>query len=88
MPLQMDAMLQRVHDPNLKTTLALGIGLHHAGLVEGDRKLVEELFVNQKIQVLQIMHTSLLYSLNAWPVGVAIVMFGLYVSVPCVFVWD
>ena len=57
-PLQMEAMLQRVHDTNLKSTLALGIGLHHAGLVEGDRKLVEELFVNQKIQVLQTKHTT------------------------------
>jgi activating signal cointegrator complex subunit 3 len=32
-------------------TLAFGIGMHHAGLVERDRKTVEELFVNQKIQV-------------------------------------
>ena len=31
--------------------LPFGIGLHHAGLKEKDRKLVEELFVNQKIQV-------------------------------------
>ena len=28
------------------------IGMHHAGLVEKDRQVVEELFVNQKIQVL------------------------------------
>ena len=40
-----------VRDPNLRLTLAFGIGIHHAGLVEYDRKLVEGLFVNQKIQV-------------------------------------
>ena len=33
-------------------TLAFGVGIHHAGLVERDRKTVEELYVNIKIQVL------------------------------------
>uniref|UniRef100_A0A667ZUV8 Activating signal cointegrator 1 complex subunit 3 n=1 Tax=Myripristis murdjan TaxID=586833 RepID=A0A667ZUV8_9TELE len=33
-------------DSNLKLTLAFGIGMHHAGLHERDRKTVEELFVN------------------------------------------
>ena len=40
-----------IKDQNLRLTLAFGIGMHHAGLVERDRKTVEELFVNQKIQV-------------------------------------
>jgi activating signal cointegrator complex subunit 3 len=40
-----------VKDQHLRLTLAFGIGMHHAGLVERDRKTVEELFVNQKIQV-------------------------------------
>ncbi len=47
----MDKLVQSVSDPNLRHTLAFGIGLHHAGLQERDRKIVEELFVNQKIQV-------------------------------------
>lgn len=38
-------------DASLKHTLQFGIGLHHAGLDERDRKLVERLFVEQKIQV-------------------------------------
>ena len=38
-------------DNNLKLTLSFGIALHHAGLHERDRKIAEELFVNQKIQV-------------------------------------
>lgn len=40
-----------MRDSNLKLTLAFGIGMHHAGLHERDRKTVEELFVNCKIQV-------------------------------------
>ena len=40
-----------IKDQHLRLTLAFGIGMHHAGLVERDRKAVEELFVNQKIQV-------------------------------------
>ena len=47
----METVLQGVLDNNLRFTLAFGIGLHHAGLHEKDRKTVEELFVNQKIQV-------------------------------------
>lgn len=51
LPFQMDNLLSGVHDANLKLSLAFGIGLHHAGLHHQDRKMVEELFVNQKIQV-------------------------------------
>ena len=47
----MENLLQEILDKNLQFTLAFGIGLHHAGLLEKDRKTVEELFVNQKIQV-------------------------------------
>ena len=47
----MENLLQEILDKNLRFTLAFGIGLHHAGLHEKDRKTVEELFVNQKIQV-------------------------------------
>ncbi len=48
---QLDSLLDGVTDTNLKFTLAFGVGIHHAGLKENDRKCVEELFVNQKIQV-------------------------------------
>jgi hypothetical protein len=40
----------------LKHSLLFGIGVHHAGLNERDRDLVEELFVNQKIQVRHATH--------------------------------
>ncbi|GAB0096726.1 activating signal cointegrator 1 complex subunit 3 [Sergentomyia squamirostris] len=49
---EMEQILANIHDSNLKLTLAFGIGLHHAGLQEKDRKTCEELFLNRKIQVL------------------------------------
>uniref|UniRef100_A0A9J7XKW9 Activating signal cointegrator 1 complex subunit 3 n=1 Tax=Cyprinus carpio carpio TaxID=630221 RepID=A0A9J7XKW9_CYPCA len=50
-------------ESNLKLTLAFGIGMHHAGLHERDRKTVEELFVNCKIQVL-IATSTLAWGVN------------------------
>ncbi|CAL2273595.1 unnamed protein product [Prunus armeniaca] len=35
---------------NLRHTLQFGIGLHHVGLNDKDRSMVEELFANNKIQ--------------------------------------
>ena len=49
--LQIENVISGIRDSNLKLMLAFGIGIHHAGLVERDRKTVEELFVNQRIQV-------------------------------------
>ena len=49
---KLENLSSTVKDQNLRLTLAFGIGMHHAGLIERDRKVVEELFVNQKIQVL------------------------------------
>jgi activating signal cointegrator complex subunit 3 len=45
-------VLSQVTDQNLRHTLQFGIGLHHAGLNDKDRSLVEELFANNKIQVI------------------------------------
>ena len=41
-----------MRDPNLKHMLNFGIGMHHAGLNPMDRKVVEELYLEKKIQVL------------------------------------
>eukprot|EP00049_Salpingoeca_infusionum_P026339 m.25168 g.25168 ORF g.25168 m.25168 type:complete len:2051 (-) comp8684_c0_seq1:141-6293(-) len=49
---ELKAILTRIRDPHLRHTLEFGIGMHHAGLVEADRKLVETLFLTHKIQVL------------------------------------
>ena len=52
----MENIIGTIRDSNLKLTLAFGIGMHHAGLHERDRKTVEELFVNCKIQVFFFSH--------------------------------
>ncbi|KAI3955130.1 hypothetical protein MKX01_034159 [Papaver californicum] len=60
-PLQM--VLSQVTDQNLRHTLQFGIGLHHAGLNDKDRSLVEELFANNKIQVL-VCTSTLAWGVN------------------------
>ncbi|TAQ85230.1 hypothetical protein B7494_g6447 [Chlorociboria aeruginascens] len=55
--------LSRVKDDALKEALSFGIGLHHAGLVESDRSLAEELFANNKIQIL-VATSTLAWGVN------------------------
>ena len=55
--------LSRVKDNALREALSFGIGLHHAGLVEADRQLAEELFANNKIQVL-VATSTLAWGVN------------------------
>ena len=56
-------------DNNLKLTLSFGIALHHAGLHERDRKVAEELFVNQKIQVRESTGVKVAIKLLSKPYG-------------------
>uniref|UniRef100_A0A803P9U3 RNA helicase n=1 Tax=Cannabis sativa TaxID=3483 RepID=A0A803P9U3_CANSA len=56
-------VLSQVTDQNLRHTLQFGIGLHHAGLNDKDRSLVEELFSNNKIQVL-VCTSTLAWGVN------------------------
>ena len=51
-PQELEPLLATVKDSNLRHTLAFGIGIHHAGLAEGDRSVVEKLFLSQAILVL------------------------------------
>jgi activating signal cointegrator complex subunit 3 len=44
---ELEAVQYEIDDENLKSTIQFGIGMHHAGLTESDRKLVENLFVNK-----------------------------------------
>lgn len=60
---ELDQILMGIKDNNLKLTLAFGIGLHHAGLQERDRKVCEELFLNRKIQIL-IATSTLAWGVN------------------------
>ncbi|KAL8801301.1 MAG: hypothetical protein Q9182_004566 [Xanthomendoza sp. 2 TL-2023] len=55
--------LSRVKDEALREALSFGIGLHHAGLVEADRQLAEELFANNKVQIL-IATSTLAWGVN------------------------
>lgn len=58
---EMEQIIGGVKDSNLKLTLAFGIGMHHAGLIDRDRRTVEELFVNQKIQVRKYFISTLIF---------------------------
>ncbi|KAI9681508.1 MAG: hypothetical protein M1817_002792 [Caeruleum heppii] len=55
--------LTRVKDDALRESLNFGIALHHAGLVESDRQLAEELFANNKIQIL-VATSTLAWGVN------------------------
>ncbi|CAG8549453.1 12440_t:CDS:10, partial [Cetraspora pellucida] len=60
---ELQMILTQINDSSMKNSLAFGIGLHHAGLVESDRKIVEELFLHQKIQVL-VATSTLAWGVN------------------------
>jgi activating signal cointegrator complex subunit 3 len=60
---EMEMITSQVIDENLKHTLQFGIGLHHAGLNDRDRSLVEELFTNTKIQIL-VCTSTLAWGVN------------------------
>ncbi|QCE13990.1 P-loop containing nucleoside triphosphate hydrolase [Vigna unguiculata] len=57
-------VLSQVSDQNLRHTLQFGIGLHHAGLNDKDRSLVEELFGNNKIQAYFFCTSTLAWGVN------------------------
>ncbi|GLJ46147.1 hypothetical protein SUGI_0972180 [Cryptomeria japonica] len=60
---EVEMLVAQVTDINLRHTLQFGIGLHHAGLNDRDRSLVEELFSNNKIQVL-VCTSTLAWGVN------------------------
>ncbi|KAI9218977.1 Sec63 Brl domain-containing protein [Blastocladiella britannica] len=60
---ELERILERVKDTHLQHTLAFGIGMHHAGLTDSDRRIVEELFVSLKIQVL-VATSTLAWGVN------------------------
>ena len=50
-------------DDTLRQTIKFGIGMHHAGLTTSDRTIVEDLFRNQKIQIL-VTTSTLAWGVN------------------------
>jgi activating signal cointegrator complex subunit 3 len=62
-PEEMHHISELITDENLRHTLNFGVGMHHAGLSEDDRKIVEDLFVKKKIQVL-VTTSTLAWGVN------------------------
>jgi activating signal cointegrator complex subunit 3 len=77
---EMDDLLERVQDASLRHCLQFGVGLHHAGLPEKDRALVEKLFVGGLIQVL-VATSTLAWGVNT-PTHLVIVKGTEYYDAP------
>ncbi|CAF2034237.1 unnamed protein product [Rotaria magnacalcarata] len=60
---EMNNILEQIQDKSLRMTLAFGVGIHHAGLKDRDRDIVEKLFVNRKIQIL-VATSTLAWGVN------------------------
>uniref|UniRef100_A0A0N4UZQ9 Activating signal cointegrator 1 complex subunit 3 n=1 Tax=Enterobius vermicularis TaxID=51028 RepID=A0A0N4UZQ9_ENTVE len=60
---ELEEIAQTLKDENLKLTLPFGIGMHHAGLQQHERNVVEQLFLERKIQVL-ITTATLAWGIN------------------------
>ena len=60
---ELEAIQYEIDDDNLRNTIQFGIGMHHAGLTENDRKIVENLFVNKKISIL-VTTSTLAWGVN------------------------
>ncbi|KAK9889219.1 hypothetical protein WA026_004497 [Henosepilachna vigintioctopunctata] len=60
---EMELYRIKIHDNDLSYMLQFGVAIHHAGLQEKDRDIVEELFVSQKIQIL-IATATLAWGVN------------------------
>lgn len=60
---ELEDILVNVKDETLRLSLQFGIGLHHAGLVDSDRKISHKLFQNNKIQIL-VATSTLAWGVN------------------------
>lgn len=60
---ELHSILAKVKDDTLKLSLQFGIGLHHAGLVDSDRRISHELFASSKIQIL-VATSTLAWGVN------------------------
>lgn len=60
---EISMLSEYIKDENLRHTIQFGVGMHHAGLEESDRKIVEDLFVKKKIQIL-VTTSTLAWGVN------------------------
>ncbi|KAK9491575.1 Sec63 Brl domain-containing protein [Lipomyces doorenjongii] len=56
-------VLSKIKDEPLKLSLQFGIGQHHAGLIDSDRRIVQELFASNRILVL-VATSTLAWGVN------------------------
>ncbi|EAN79402.1 ATP-dependent RNA helicase, putative [Trypanosoma brucei brucei TREU927] len=60
---EVNAYVAKVSDPYVKHCMQFGVGVHHAGLLEGDRTVVESAFLKGKLQVL-VATSTLAWGVN------------------------
>lgn len=60
---ELESIIKNVKDETLRLSLQFGIGLHHAGLIENDRKISHKLFEKNKIQIL-VATSTLAWGVN------------------------
>jgi antiviral helicase SLH1 len=60
---ELNSWLIKVKDETLRLALQFGIGLHHAGLIDSDRKISHKLFQESKIQIL-VATSTLAWGVN------------------------
>nr|CCC95039.1 putative ATP-dependent RNA helicase [Trypanosoma congolense IL3000] len=56
-------LVEKLSDPYVKHCIQFGVGVHHAGLLEGDRAAVEAAFLGGKLQVL-VATSTLAWGVN------------------------
>eukprot|EP01060_Flectonema_neradi_P036238 TRINITY_DN6918_c0_g1_i2.p1 TRINITY_DN6918_c0_g1~~TRINITY_DN6918_c0_g1_i2.p1 ORF type:complete len:1934 (+),score=441.45 TRINITY_DN6918_c0_g1_i2:47-5803(+) len=62
-PEELDDFVSQCNDEHLRHLLAFGIGIHHAGLTEGDKDIMEYMFVSGKLKVL-VATSTLAWGVN------------------------
>eukprot|EP00210_Caulerpa_lentillifera_P001589 g1527.t1 len=58
-----EQLQHHIKDSSLQHTIQYGVGMHHAGLKERDRSIVEKLYLQQKIQIL-VATSTLAWGVN------------------------
>eukprot|EP00744_Colponema_vietnamica_P004990 GILI01007369.1.p1 GENE.GILI01007369.1~~GILI01007369.1.p1 ORF type:complete len:1506 (-),score=381.72 GILI01007369.1:171-4298(-) len=60
---EVQSTLAGIEDPHLKHCVQFGIGIHHAGLPEGDKAIIEEIFRSGRLQIL-VATSTLAWGVN------------------------
>lgn len=60
---ELEQIVEQIEDETLKLSVQFGIVLHHAGLVDSDRRISHELFANNKVQIL-VATSTLAWGVN------------------------